>query len=158
MAVLWPSSLFLIYFNRDKKTKYQVVKVSPGGSSCSLSRSLSRPLSCSLSHPMSCSLSHPLSHSLGLVSPPQYYNLRSPPPCRAGVRGQDREWDRGWDREWDREWDRGWDREWDRERDRGQDREQNRGHDKGGETGSKTGGEAGLMPLTNLNPTWWWGP
>ena len=39
--------------------KNQVVKVSPGGSSRSLSRSLSRPLSRSLSRPLSRSLSRP---------------------------------------------------------------------------------------------------
>ena len=27
----------------------------------------------------------------------------------------------------------------------------------GGKTGSKKVGETGLVPLTNLNPTWWWG-
>ena len=55
-------------FGDNNKQKYQVVKVSPGGSSRSLSRSLSRPLSRPLSRslsrplfrPLSCSLSHPL--------------------------------------------------------------------------------------------------
>ena len=66
-------------YNFNHKIRYQVVKVSPGGSfhlsrpclapvsllvsplSRPLSHSLSCPLSRSLSHPLSCSLSHSLS-------------------------------------------------------------------------------------------------
>ena len=52
-AAIFDSDLKFQKQMKVRNQKYQVVKVSPGGSSRSLSRSLSRPLSHSLSRPLS---------------------------------------------------------------------------------------------------------